>query len=63
MYTTYPRNMVLFQYVIVITLHKGDKECQFIIIIIIIIIIIRMSHFSALAGKYSPTLGCSNQQD
>jgi len=33
------------------------------IIIIIIIIIIRISHFSALAGKYSPILGCSNQQD
>jgi hypothetical protein len=29
-----------------------------IIIIIIIIIIIRISHFSALAGKYSPILGC-----
>jgi hypothetical protein len=28
------------------------------IIIIIIIIIIRISHFSALAGKYSPILGC-----
>jgi hypothetical protein len=25
---------------------------------IIIIIIIRISHFSALAGKYSPILGC-----
>ena len=23
----------------------------------------RISHFSALAGKYSPILGCSNQQD
>jgi hypothetical protein len=23
----------------------------------------RISHFSALAGKYSPTLGFSNQQD
>ena len=23
----------------------------------------RICHFSALAGKYSPTLGCSNQQD
>jgi imidazoleglycerol phosphate dehydratase HisB len=23
----------------------------------------RVSHFSALAGKYSPILGCSNQQD
>ena len=22
-----------------------------------------ISHFSALAGKYSPILGCSNQQD
>jgi len=42
-------------------------------IIIIIIIIInyhhhhhhrhRISHFSVLAGKYSPKLGCSNQQD
>jgi hypothetical protein len=29
-----------------------------IIIIIVIIIIIRISHFSALAGKYSPILGC-----
>jgi hypothetical protein len=28
-------------------------------IIIIIIIIIRISHFSALAGKYSPILGCA----
>jgi len=24
---------------------------------------IRISHFSALAGKYSPILGLSNQQD
>jgi hypothetical protein len=23
----------------------------------------RISHFSALAGKYSPILGCSNQHD
>jgi hypothetical protein len=23
----------------------------------------RISHFSALAGKYSPILGCNNQQD
>ena len=23
----------------------------------------RISHFSALVGKYSPILGCSNQQD
>ena len=23
----------------------------------------RISHFSALAGKYSPILGCGNQQD
>jgi len=23
----------------------------------------RISHFSAFAGKYSPILGCSNQQD
>jgi hypothetical protein len=23
----------------------------------------QISHFSALAGKYSPILGCSNQQD
>ena len=23
----------------------------------------RIFHFSALAGKYSPILGCSNQQD
>jgi hypothetical protein len=23
----------------------------------------RISHFSALAGKHSPILGCSNQQD
>ena len=23
----------------------------------------RISHFSDLAGKYSPILGCSNQQD
>jgi hypothetical protein len=29
-----------------------------IIIIIITITIIRISHFSALAGKYSPILGC-----
>jgi len=34
-----------------------------IIIIINIIIIYRISHFSALAGKYSLNLGCSNQQD
>jgi hypothetical protein len=31
--------------------------------IIIIIIIIRISHFSAFAGKHSPILDCSNQQD
>jgi flagellar basal body-associated protein FliL len=50
----------------------GEKPCkenrQMLIIIIIIIIItvvvvvviiiIRISHFSALAGKYSPILGC-----
>jgi hypothetical protein len=30
----------------------------YLIIIIIIIIIIRISHFSVLAGKYSPILGC-----
>ena len=34
-----------------------------IIIIIIIIIIIDFFHFSALAWKYSPIPGCSNQQD
>jgi hypothetical protein len=33
------------------------------ITIIIIIIIIIIPHFSALAGKYSPILGFSNQQD
>ena len=30
---------------------------------IIIFIIIDFFHFSALAGKYSPILGCSNQLD
>jgi hypothetical protein len=30
-------------------------------VIIIIIIIIRISHYSALAGKYSPILGCINR--
>jgi hypothetical protein len=34
-----------------------DKDI-IIIIIIIIVIIFRISHFSALAGKYSPILGC-----
>jgi hypothetical protein len=32
-----------------------------VVVIIIIIIIIRISHFSALAGKYSPILGCINR--
>ena len=34
-----------------------------IIIIIIIIIINRIFHFSSLAGKYSPILGCHNQKN
>jgi len=34
-----------------------------VIIIIINIIIIIIIIISALAGKYSPILGCSNQQD
>jgi hypothetical protein len=41
----------------------GNGSSRSIIIIIIIIIIIMEFLTSALAGKYSPILGFSNQQD
>ena len=54
---------------VVVTIHGAYivsfsvESIVFIIIIIIIIIFYQISHFSALAGKYSPILECSNQQD
>jgi hypothetical protein len=41
----------------------GNRILILVIVVIITIIIIIISNFSALAGKYSPILGFSNQKD
>jgi len=33
------------------------------LLLLLLLLCCRISHISALAGKYSPNLGCSNQQD
>jgi len=40
-----------------------DRNNKLLLLLLLLLLLFRISHFSALAGKYSPILECGNQQD